>query len=923
MSIAHLPPDTARAVRSTSAISDPCSLVKELIDNSLDAGATYISVEVSANTLDTIHVKDNGVGIHPNDRHLVCKRSCTSKLQTIDDLKNIGGSTLGFRGEALASAAEMCGSIAITTKVAGEMVGETLKYDRTGLLVSCTKAAHPTGTAVRISEFLKLVPVRKQIALKSAPKTLNQMKKVLNAYVLSRPEIRLSFKILKTKSDSSWVYASTENATVSTAMLRVVGAEAISQCTTITWPQIQGGDDDFLLESLDINESNPSAIRIVATIPKPGSDLSKINHAGQYVSIDGRPMSISNGVGKELVKLFKSYLRSGSHCVGSQTSLVNPFLFMHLHCQPGSYDVNVEPSKNDVVFEDSKLVMSTAENLFKTVYGEIESKHTHQNNRQLEDQGLSPQVIRSPRSRSASSRRTHEAEDQPLFLHIPSHAVKHCHSIGNALVSSTQGKKDNVSVASSADTTSCPQLAENNPTLSDSSRLTNPWMLAKRQYVTPPKKNAQSRNFNSHLLTPAYEDESFRSDSTMVDNCTTNSLPASPANLTPIPMQTPETRLAKAGHNISPTGVSKSQMNALSSLSEPSVSHGGTQRVLGGSGSLDVWIRNPRDAANHPADEGQDIGIPRDREDCENRLPEIAIARRFGKEGNGVSTGRSHAYSPAGLSPRALLSSPGIHRNSTLSNTRGYRPPSISFEVDDDQNYRIRESTDNQNSTPEGVIGEALDFEYRKKAATRLYRQLQQQQEQHQMPAQPMLLSWAGANHVKTSQSSPHQNRYSKAKADLVSHSPRPKLLSHEMAFLVPEMDSEDPREYFRRHKDDLSHHASTHIGVKNKRILTNQLPLEVIPNAFALHGLALNWSRKDDVASILGNELFKADEYIRKGIVPPSPAFLEVQPTDISLWTTRLSTLTQKQYRSEHVGGEVGTKLVFDTVPMSHASAP
>ncbi|KLJ11198.1 hypothetical protein EMPG_13508 [Blastomyces silverae] len=921
MPIAHLPPDTASAVRSTSAISDACSLVKELIDNSLDAGATYISVEVSANTLDTIQVKDNGVGIHPNDRHLVCKRSCTSKLQTIDDLKNIGGSTLGFRGEALASAAEMCGSIVITTRVAGEMVGENLKYDRTGLLVSCTKASHPTGTAVRVSEFLKLVPVRKQIALKNAPKTLNQMKKVLNAYVLSRPEIRLSFKILKTKSDSSWVYASKENATVSTAMLRVVGAEVTSQCTTITWPQVQGGDDDLLPGSLDINESNHAAIRIVATIPKPGSDLSKINHAGQYVSIDGRPMSISHGVAKELVKLFKSYLRSGSLCVGSQTTPVNPFLFMHLHCHPGSYDVNVEPSKNDVLFEDSKLVMSMAENLFKTVYGEIEPKDTHQSNYQLEDQAVSPRAIRSPRSRPTSSRRTHEAEDPPLFRHISGHAVKHCYSTDNALVSSPQRKNNNVSIASSADITSFPQPAENNPSLSKSSRLTNPWMLAKKQYVTPPKKNAQSRDANSHLLTPAYEYESSRFEEAMIEDCTVNSVLANPAYLTPIPMQTPETRLAKDGYDRSPTGVSNSRMSALSSLPEAAVSHGRTQRrALGGSGSLDVWIRNLRDAANQPAEEGQDTGIPRDGEDGENGLPEIAIARRFGREGDSVSTGHSHADYPAGFSPRALLSSPGIHRNSTPSNTNGHGPQLISSQVGDDPNYRIRESTDNrQNSTPREVVGEALDFEYRKKAATRLYRQ---QQQQH-VSAQPALLSWAGANYVKTSQSSPHQNRYSKAKADLVSHLPRPKLSSHEMTFLVPEMDSEDPRKYFMRHTNASSHHASTHTGVKPKRILTNKLPLEAIPNAFALHGLALNWSRQDDEASIPGNELSKADEYIRTGIVPPSPAFLEVQPTDISLWTTRLSTLIQKQYRPEDVGGEERTKLVFDAIPISHASAP
>lgn len=97
------------------------------------------------------------------------------------------------------------------------------------------------------------------------------MKKFLNAYVLSRPEIRLSFKILKSKNDSSWVYASKKNATVSNAVLRVVGAEAASQCTAVIWPQIQDDGDSSLSGSIESNGSNIPAIQLVATIPKPGS----------------------------------------------------------------------------------------------------------------------------------------------------------------------------------------------------------------------------------------------------------------------------------------------------------------------------------------------------------------------------------------------------------------------------------------------------------------------------------------------------------------------------------------------------------------------------------------------------------------------------------------------------------------------------
>ena len=134
MPITALPQTTVRAIGSTSVIADPSSVVKELLDNSLDAGASSVSVEISQNTVDLILVKDNGHGISPEDHPLVCRRSFTSKIQTVDDLKSIGGSSLGFRGQALASAAEMAGKLSVTTRSGGQVVGSTLEYGRDGEL---------------------------------------------------------------------------------------------------------------------------------------------------------------------------------------------------------------------------------------------------------------------------------------------------------------------------------------------------------------------------------------------------------------------------------------------------------------------------------------------------------------------------------------------------------------------------------------------------------------------------------------------------------------------------------------------------------------------------------------------------------------------------------------------------------------------
>lgn len=142
MPITALPPTTARAIGSTSAITDPCSVVKELVDNALDAGSTSLVVEISQNALDVIQVKDNGYGIPSEDHQFVCKHAFTSKIQTIDDLRMIGGTSLGFRGEALASVADTSGGVTITTRIEKEIAGSCLKYGRDGELIEYTSLFH-------------------------------------------------------------------------------------------------------------------------------------------------------------------------------------------------------------------------------------------------------------------------------------------------------------------------------------------------------------------------------------------------------------------------------------------------------------------------------------------------------------------------------------------------------------------------------------------------------------------------------------------------------------------------------------------------------------------------------------------------------------------------------------------------------------
>lgn len=124
MPIQALPNSTSRLISSSQRFLTPACVVKELIDNAIDAGATSIAIEICPNTVDFLNVRDNGRGVPREDRAVLGKRHYTSKITTLDDLTRLGGSSLGFRGEALAGLVEVSKSVVVETRTAVEDVGE-------------------------------------------------------------------------------------------------------------------------------------------------------------------------------------------------------------------------------------------------------------------------------------------------------------------------------------------------------------------------------------------------------------------------------------------------------------------------------------------------------------------------------------------------------------------------------------------------------------------------------------------------------------------------------------------------------------------------------------------------------------------------------------------------------------------------------
>jgi DNA mismatch repair ATPase MutL len=170
----------------------------------------------------------------------------------------------------------------------------------------------------------------------------------MQAFALARPTIRFRLRILKAKnSNGDFVYAPKANANIEDAVLKVIGKDCALQCD---WTALE--TDGF---------------EIHAFLPKPGASGPKIAHQGAFVSIDARPVSTNRGTMKQIVAAYKDRLRKSTP---SLAGVKDPFACMNIICPPHSYDPNIEPAKDDVMFDNSDVVISAVDNLLKAYYSE-------------------------------------------------------------------------------------------------------------------------------------------------------------------------------------------------------------------------------------------------------------------------------------------------------------------------------------------------------------------------------------------------------------------------------------------------------------------------------------------------------------------------------------------------------------------------
>ncbi|KAK3310310.1 uncharacterized protein B0T15DRAFT_425660 [Chaetomium strumarium] len=355
MPISPLPEDSVRRLGSSLVITSPVLLLKELIENAIDSGATCIEILVSQNTVDKLEVRDNGRGIHPDDLDFLGRPGHTSKLRSLDELNDLGGNTLGFRGVALASANRL-GDVSVISRVSSEPVAAVVSLAKGGGIGTQRHAAAPVGTIVCVTGLFKGLPVRLRVAVKEAARNLAKMQELLQSYALTRPWLRLRFTVLKSPN-LSWSYAPVPGGSVTEAAMQLFGTALASQCTFRTFPGVESQSD-----------ADPTNTLVCeALLPRPGADPDKINK-GAFLSVDSRPVSAKRGTAKKLVSIFKKRMGVSLNPSRSDDVPREPFIRLNIRCPPGTYDVNVEPSKDDVLFKDEQRILDQFESFLSLVY---------------------------------------------------------------------------------------------------------------------------------------------------------------------------------------------------------------------------------------------------------------------------------------------------------------------------------------------------------------------------------------------------------------------------------------------------------------------------------------------------------------------------------------------------------------------------
>ena len=332
-----LPEHVANKIAAGEVVERPASVLKELLENSLDAGATRIRVQVEGGGKKLIQVTDNGCGMVRDDALLAFERHATSKIQDAEDLLNIH--TLGFRGEALPSIASVA-RVLLETRDADEASGTVVEIAG-GKILRVEEAGLPAGASLAVRDLFFNTPARKKF-LKAESTELSHIASLVTHYALAHPEKHFE---LHSATDAMLIAAPV--ASHSDRIYQIFGRETLDQlvplAATMKLERVGLPEPPPWRRGEDYQPPVPGDIRLHGFISKP--ELQKLNRNSIFVFVNGRLIR-DKLVQHALTESYRNIL----------PPTVFPVVLLFIELPNEEVDANVHPSKTEVRFRQQALV---------------------------------------------------------------------------------------------------------------------------------------------------------------------------------------------------------------------------------------------------------------------------------------------------------------------------------------------------------------------------------------------------------------------------------------------------------------------------------------------------------------------------------------------------------------------------------------
>lgn len=391
-------------IQSGQVIVDLSSVVKELVENSLDAGATSIEIRFKNQGLESIEVQDNGKGISPDDYDTIALKHYTSKLSTYDDLGSL--QTFGFRGEALSSLCALSKFHILTAREADGAIGKRLDFEVSGKLKDTSISAAQKGTTVFVEDLFYNLPVRRKELEKNVKREYGKVISYLYAYACISVGVRFNVSNQMPKGRRIPVFSTQANLTTKDNITNIFGAKA-----SLALVELHLRLEMEPSKGVGFQPAKSMDVQVEGHISKPIFGEGRQAPDRQMFFVNSRPCQLPQ-VAKAFNEVYKSFNVSQS-----------PFIFANLILDTNAYDVNVSPDKRTILLHDQTAMLESLKAALKDMFDDVD--HTVPHASLPEARIFANQRTATPRQMSLSSftaQNVYAKQAAPVIEHDARHS---------------------------------------------------------------------------------------------------------------------------------------------------------------------------------------------------------------------------------------------------------------------------------------------------------------------------------------------------------------------------------------------------------------------------------------------------------------------------------------------------------------------